>query len=187
MSRSIDLPDTVYAALEAAAATTGTTPAGWIAARVTPSPAAEPECEGQPLGTLADEFAGRVGVVSSGRSNLSERVSELYGEAVMEKHRARQPRAHQEAALGSSIDLPDPVRVALEEAASASGNTPAGWIAAHLPSATLPQCDEPSSKTPAERFAALVGGFRSEHGDLAERHSELFMEGLLEKRRLGHL
>jgi hypothetical protein len=116
--------------------------------------------------------------------------------------------------MNRSIDLPEDVFAALEEAATASGTTPVEWIAARLPQsapAVEPECEGQSPRTladelagrvgllasgppipegtptPAERFAALVGGFRSERGDLAERHSELFMEGLLEKRRLGHL
>jgi hypothetical protein len=91
MSRSVDLPDSVYAALEEAAASSGTTPAEWIAAHLPqPVPAPQPECERQPPRTLADEFAGYIGLFSSGCGDLSERVSEIYGEAMMEKHRARQ-------------------------------------------------------------------------------------------------
>src|SRR5687768_999218 len=97
MSRSIDLPDSVFAALEEAATASGTSPAEWIAAHLPqPAPTVEPECDGQPPRTLADEFAGRVGGFSSGRSDLSERVSELYGQGMVEKHRARQMSAHRE-------------------------------------------------------------------------------------------
>ena len=90
MSRSVELPDSVYAALEAAASASGTTPAGWIAANV-PHPAPEPECEEKAPRTLADEFGEYIGMFSSGCGDLSERVSEIYGEGVLEKHRARQP------------------------------------------------------------------------------------------------
>ena len=91
MSRSVDLPDSVYAALEAAASASGTTPAAWIAARLsTPAPDAQPECEGQDARSLADDLEGYIGLFSSGCGDLSERVSELDGDGVMEKHRARQ-------------------------------------------------------------------------------------------------
>jgi hypothetical protein len=191
MSRSVDLPDSVYTVLEEAAAACGTSPAEWIAARLPqPAPPIEPECDGQPPRTLADEFAGRVGAFSSGRGDLSERVSELYGEGIVEKHRARQLQAHQETATGTAVNLSACIYAALQEAASASGTTPEGWIAANLPlpaSTVQPEPEGPSSLTLAERFAAHVGGFRSGRGDLSERHSELFTEGLVEKRRTGTL
>src|SRR4051812_22676943 len=184
MSRSVDLPEAVYAALEEAAAADATSPAEWIAARLPqPAPAVEAVCEGKPPRTLADEFAGRLGLFSSGPSDLSERVSELSGGGVVEKHEARQFSAPQETAGEIPVHLPACTFAALEEAASASGTTPRGWIAANLPPASTAQPESKGvpSPTPAERFAALVGGFRSERGDLAERHSELFLEGLLEK------
>lgn len=186
MSRQVELSDPVYAALEEAAAAVGTTPAGWIAARVTPTPAAEP---GQPPRTLADELADYIGAVSSGHSDLSERVSEIYGEAVMEKHRARQLRARRGTALGNSVDLPDPVGVALEDAAAAAGITPAGWIAAHLPpgSTAGPACDGARPRTLAERFEGYIGFVDTGESDLAERHSELFADGMEEKQRMGRL
>jgi hypothetical protein len=37
--------------------------------------------------------------------------------------------------MSQTIELPEPVWSALQEAARASGVTPAAWIAAHLPSA----------------------------------------------------
>jgi hypothetical protein len=191
MSRSIDLPDSVYTALEEAAAASGTTPAEWIEARLPqPAPAIEPECEGPPPRTLAERSEGYIGLFSSGATDLSERVGELYGEGMVEKHRARQLQAHQETATGTSVDLSACIYAALQEAASASGTTPEGWIAANLPLPALtvqPEPEGPSSLTLAERFAAHVGGFRSGRGDLSERHSELFTEGLVEKRRTGTL
>jgi hypothetical protein len=109
MSRSVDLPDSVYTALEAAATACGTTPAEWISARLPqPTSAIEPEYEGQPPRTLADEFAGRVGLFSSSerpqrtlaerfegylglvsldRTDLAARSSELFAEGMEEKHR----------------------------------------------------------------------------------------------------
>jgi hypothetical protein len=110
MSRSIDLPEAVYAALEEAAAADATSPAEWIAARLPqPAPAIEPECEGKPPRTLADEFAGRVGFMSSSseqpprplaerfeghlglvsldRTDLAARASELFADGMEEKYR----------------------------------------------------------------------------------------------------
>jgi len=91
--------------------------------------------------------------------------------------------------MSKSLELSDSVFAALEEAASASGTTPEGWIAANLPASasTLPQSDDPSCQTLAERFAAHVGGFRSGRRDLSERHSELFADGMVEKRKTGTL
>lgn len=191
MSRSVDLPDSVYTALEEAAATCGTTPAEWIAAQLPqPAPAIEPECDGQPPRTLAERLKGRVGLICSGRRDLSERHSELFAEGMVEKHRARQLRTHQETVTGTSVDLSACTYAALEEAASASGTTPAGWITANLPpvSPIRPEFeDAPPSGTLAERLAGLVGLVHSGRKDLSEQHSELFLEGMLEKRRTGHL
>jgi hypothetical protein len=190
MSRSVDLPEAVYAALEEAAVASGTSPAEWIAARVPrPAPAAEPECEGQPARTLAERFEGYIGLFSSGPSDLSERVSEIYAEGTVEKHRARQLSGPQETASEIPVHLPACTFAALEEAASACGTTPEGWIAANLPPvlAMQPGSKGLPSTTLAERFAALVGGFRSGRDDLSERHSELFAEGMEEKRRTGTL
>jgi hypothetical protein len=38
--------------------------------------------------------------------------------------------------MSRTIELPDPVYAALEQAARANGTTPAEWIAAHIPAAT---------------------------------------------------
>jgi hypothetical protein len=92
--------------------------------------------------------------------------------------------------MSRSVDLPDSVYAALEEAATSSGTTPAGWIAAHLPQpapAPQPECEEQPARTLAERLQGYIGLVDSGRTDLAERHSELFLEGLLEKQRMGHL
>ncbi|HEX8906468.1 MAG TPA: hypothetical protein VF771_16580 [Longimicrobiaceae bacterium] len=106
MSRTVKLSDDVYQRLETEAAAAGTTPAEWIAARL-PEPCANgdvaatgestvaPESSA-PLGamengssgkTLADRLAGRIGRFSSGRSDLSERVGEIFQEGMLEKKR----------------------------------------------------------------------------------------------------
>jgi hypothetical protein len=189
MSRSVDLPDSVYAALEAAATSSGTTPVGWIAERLPqPAPASRMESEGSPSSTLAERFAGLVGGFRSGRGDLSEHHSELYAEGVVEKHRVRQFTTHHETASDTSVHLPARIFTALQEAALASGTTPVGWIAASLPTSDARPDDE--SAPPgmlAERLAGLVGLVRSGRNDLAERHSELFMEGMVEKQATGHL
>ncbi|MFL5382687.1 MAG: hypothetical protein ACJ8GN_09265 [Longimicrobiaceae bacterium] len=91
MSRSIDLPDSVYAALEAAASASGTTPAEWIAAQLSQSvPEPRAECEGEAPRTLAERFEGYLGLVSLDRTDLAARASELFGEGMVEKHRVGQ-------------------------------------------------------------------------------------------------
>ena len=91
--------------------------------------------------------------------------------------------------MSRSVELPDSVYDALEAVASASGTTPAGWIAAKLPSTTdtPPEPEPASDETLEDGFEDYIGLFNSGRGDLAERHSELFLEGLLEKRRTGTL
>ena len=92
--------------------------------------------------------------------------------------------------MSRSVDLPDSVYAALEVAAAASGATPAEWIAERLPQpapTAEPEGDEQPPRTLAERLKGYIGLVHSERGDLAERHSELFMEGLLEKQKRGHL
>ncbi|HEX8245880.1 MAG TPA: hypothetical protein VF541_20370 [Longimicrobium sp.] len=109
MSGTVELPDDVYVQLQAAAAAAGTTPAEWIAARLprgcqesgtadsqphrscaSDDPAVAPPDAGNGAGpqqTLADRLAGRIGRLSSGRTDLSERVSEIFLEGLLEKKR----------------------------------------------------------------------------------------------------
>jgi hypothetical protein len=103
MSRTVELPDDVYQRLEEEASAAGATPAEWIAARL-PVPCVHTndagsvavETEGIPAvngdaatsqKTLADRMKGKIGRISSGRTDLSERVSELFAEGLMEKRR----------------------------------------------------------------------------------------------------
>ena len=77
MSRNLELPEPVYNALESAAAATGTTPAGWIAAQL---PVHEPTAANGAL-SLADLFAGRTSrIASGGKENLSEFGREIYAD-----------------------------------------------------------------------------------------------------------
>jgi len=97
MSRTIELPDDVYARIEEAATSSGNSVAEVIASRF---PASFPQPPGpngsdpavanaaeQPPRTLADEFAGRVGLISSGRRDRARRAGELFAEGMREKKR----------------------------------------------------------------------------------------------------
>ena len=79
MSHLLEIPDELYAALQAAADARGTTPLGWIAARLPHAPETA-DTHDEPAGvpkTLAELFAGRVGRIRSGGT---ERLSEACGE-----------------------------------------------------------------------------------------------------------
>lgn len=83
MSHSLDLPDHIYAALEQAAAASGTTPVQWIASRL-PSPVAESDNR-----SLAERFAGRTGRIASGQGEpLSEDCGNKFADYLEEKRKA---------------------------------------------------------------------------------------------------
>lgn len=75
MTKTIELPDPVYSALEEVARASGNDPAAWVAERVAEvrgqlAHGTEP---GAGARTLGDLFAGRVGVIrSGGAEGLSE-------------------------------------------------------------------------------------------------------------------
>lgn len=91
MSHLLEIPDEVYAALQAAADASGTTPLGWIAAQL-PQTAGPVGVHAEPAGspkTLADLFAGRVGRIRSGGiERLSEACGERFTDYVEAKRRA---------------------------------------------------------------------------------------------------
>jgi hypothetical protein len=88
--------------------------------------------------------------------------------------------------MSQSLDLPDPVFDALQQAASASGTTPVGWIAAHLPQSQPESKKE--AKTLLDLFEGHVGGVSSGGKDrISENTGEKFTEYLLQKRREGRL
>lgn len=92
--------------------------------------------------------------------------------------------------MSQSLDLPDPVFDALQEAASASGTTPVGWIVAHLPEPETKVEPGPmkEAKTLADLFEGHIGGVRSGGKErLSENTGEKFTEYLLQKRREGRL
>jgi hypothetical protein len=94
--------------------------------------------------------------------------------------------------MSCSIELPDALYAALKKAADASGTTPVGWIAAHLPDVEeTPQPIEETrteEKTLADLFHGRVGRIRSGGKErLSEGCGEAFTDYLEAKRRAGHL
>ncbi len=89
MSRTIEIPDGIYNALERAAQAGGTTPIGWIEARLAEvSPIADDAPDPKPGRTLADLFAGRIGRIRSGvTERTSDRVGDDFAEYLEEKKR----------------------------------------------------------------------------------------------------
>ena len=89
MKRLVELPESDYVRLEEAAAAEGVTPAEWIAGRLPACPGIQPRSNGKPAQTLAERFAGRVGVIASGgKERLSERASEIFGDMLEEQRKA---------------------------------------------------------------------------------------------------
>jgi hypothetical protein len=88
--------------------------------------------------------------------------------------------------MSQSLDLPDPVYDALQQAASASGTTPVGWIVAHLTESRSEPKRE--AKTLADLFEGHIGGVASGGNEcLSENTGKRFTEYLLQKRREGRL
>jgi hypothetical protein len=88
MSRTIELPDSVYAALREEAEASGMTLAAWIASRL-PDASARMEGRDEAPRTLAERFAGRFGqVASGGRERLSEEGGRKFTDGLEGKRRA---------------------------------------------------------------------------------------------------
>lgn len=83
MSRTLELPDDVYEAVERAAAARGLTPVAWVAAHLPPAPPPK-RSEAK---TLADEFEGYIGVIASGRTDLSADTGKQFADLLEEKYR----------------------------------------------------------------------------------------------------
>jgi hypothetical protein len=204
MSRSVELPESVYAALEAAASAAGTTPAEWIAAQLPPlSREPQPQCDEHPARTLADEFAGRVGLFSSEESGappptLAERLAGRVG--LIHSGRSNRPggpdamfrdagEEHEPLVVGASqrvLAISDEVYRDLEEEALAFGTTPEEWIAARVPRhspASGADLDQQPARTLAEQFEGYLGLVSLDRTDLGARAGELFAEGMEEKHR----
>jgi hypothetical protein len=90
MSHTLELPEPLYAALQAAAAASGTTPTGWIAARLGENASGTPQQDAPaPPQTLADLFAGRTGRIASGGGEcLSEKTGEKFTDHLQAKKEA---------------------------------------------------------------------------------------------------
>jgi hypothetical protein len=92
--------------------------------------------------------------------------------------------------MSKSIEFSDEVYSRIEEAASATGNTVAEVVAARFPKKCPPPTINGSAESPrtlADLLEGLIGVVSLDRTDLAERHSELFAEGMEEKHRQGHL
>jgi hypothetical protein len=89
--------------------------------------------------------------------------------------------------MSQSLELPDPIFDALQQVASASGTTPVGWIAAHLPE----RADSESmngAKSLADLLAGHIGLIHSGGKEaLSENCGERFTDYLEQKRREGRL
>ena len=90
------------------------------------------------------------------------------------------------------LEIPDELYTALQEAAEATGTTPLGWIAAHLPTTKgiedLQETREEGPKTLADLFAGRVGRIHSGAKErLSEACGETFTDYVEAKRKAGHL
>jgi hypothetical protein len=90
MSRSIEVPDDVYAALEAAASNAGVTLAEWLALRVNGQVTHECPQENIPYEVLLERFRAIVGSAhgEGEGEDLSTRHSEVFGEMLEAQHKA---------------------------------------------------------------------------------------------------
>jgi len=89
--------------------------------------------------------------------------------------------------VSKSLEIPDPVFDALEQAATASGTTPVGWIAAHLPPSSKPNPQE-GFKSLADVMADHIGTIHSGGQEaLSQDCGERFTDHLVQKRREGRL
>ena len=89
--------------------------------------------------------------------------------------------------MSQNLELPDPIFDALQQAASASGTTPIGWIAAHLPVPDPPLAPN-GAKSLADLLAGRVGLIHSGGKEaLSENCGERFTDYLEQKRREGRL
>jgi hypothetical protein len=84
------------------------------------------------------------------------------------------------------LDLPEPIYDALVQAASTSGTTPVGWIAAHLPP-VAPAAATNGARTLADLFAGHVGRVASGGSNCSEDGSRIFADDLEQKRREDRL
>lgn len=89
MSRMLELPDPIYAALEEAASSSGLTPAGWIAAHLPQAKAINGNNGQRPALTLAERFEDHIGVIDTGgKARAAENIGERFAEHLAAKRRA---------------------------------------------------------------------------------------------------
>lgn len=89
--------------------------------------------------------------------------------------------------MSRNLELPDPIFDALEQAATARGTTPIGWIAAHLPAQPKPAGPN-GAKSLADLIAGRIGRFHSGGKEaLSQKCGERFTDHLEQKRREGRL
>ncbi len=189
MSRSVELTDAEYERLEQAAAAEGVAPAEWVAGRLpTRSNEPKPCVHARPAETMADLFAGRVGVIDSGGERRSEHQGEVLGEMLDEQRSGDQ---NGDAGTGNChvLKVPDPVYTAIAEEAGTRGLTPLGWIVAQLPVRRPPPAPNGAKpRTMAERLAGRIGLFSGSRGlPTSDNVAQSFAEHLEAKQREGRL
>jgi hypothetical protein len=88
MSQTLEIPDSTYDTLKRVAEAGGTTPLGWIEARLAETRPVIDRPEPKPGRTLADRFAGRVGLIrGEGPPRVSGREGEDFADYLEEKRR----------------------------------------------------------------------------------------------------
>ena len=89
--------------------------------------------------------------------------------------------------MSQKLEIPDPIFDALHQAAAASGTTPVGWIAAHLPPAA-DKSTQKEAKSLADLLAGHIGTVHSGGKEaLSQNCGERFTDYLVQKRREGRL
>jgi hypothetical protein len=87
MSKTIEMPEDLFAHLDRAAAAKGLTPRVWMDEKLPQALIGSAGVDGEPK-TLADLFAGRVGLFSSGSGEPRlETLRESFADHLEEKHR----------------------------------------------------------------------------------------------------
>jgi hypothetical protein len=104
--------------------------------------------------------------------------------------------------MDDQLHVPHDIYTRLVDAAQTEGTTPVGWIEQRLPTAASMSSDSQvakltderleqmrkDGKTVLEMLGDLVGSIHSGgQARASERHSELFVQGMEEKRREGRL
>lgn len=88
MSKTIMMPDALFARLERAAAGVGATPLGWIDSMLPMDTNGRPSADGLPR-TMAERLAGRLGRIGSGTGlPAADEASDSFAEYLLAKQRA---------------------------------------------------------------------------------------------------